>query len=676
MKHAIIPLTLFWGLLSAHSVAAEVSRWRFGGDDGHDWGDWTRVNTMMDVETAPGAIQPFELHPEENLLLRLGPWARWREPRDPSWRPGMPRIWRRTAPEQNSIDWDPRVLLDGDPYTGFAVKDYWASFMFWEYYTLDLGASAPVERFRFLPKEGVDELSGEPFRPGFAQRNYEQTGGLDSHLPSVNKEVGDYVPLPIPLAHVENNFEFEAEVRFPLQYLRLRRHRPLNDDLSTSCATPGGCPPSQPKYGTSELELYGRGFVPEATWESDVIDLGEVENLGPVLFGISRWRREENGYVEAPEARVRARVEVKSGLDSTNTVYYTYNDLGKQVETTEEDYVKLQPRVYSYQPAGEGFRGPIVEDTAGWSFWSAPLENSGDRPRLPRGRYLKVRVKLETESLWEFARVESLVVETSPLLAERIVGELAVFGQLHPDGNVAQVGAGEETEFIYEIRADFSGSQQAGFDAVRVATPSQARFLELEMGNPPDPAVPDSVVHGDQGFVVYLPRPIDSTGDGRVRLRLETTVYDAAAELLGEAFGRDDEGLPQAVEPGDATPEVGTDQLRVLARSSSLDQVLGRVSAQPPAFTPQGDGVNDLVELRYTLFSVRSTQVEVRVHSLDGRLVRRVYSGFQSAGLQTAWWDGRDDGGELVAPGLYLVRVEVDADEDRFTSLHPVVVAY
>ena len=146
--------------------------------------------------------------------------------------------------------------------------------------------------------------------------------------------------------------------------------------------------------------------------------------------------------------------------------------------------------------------------------------------------------------------------------------------------------------------------------------------------------------------------------------------------MAAEAFERSGESLPQAVEPGDATAEVGTDQLRVLVLSSSLDQVLGGVEVRPRSFTPQGDGINDQVELAYTLFSVRSTQVDVGVYTLDGGPVRRLYSGHRSAGLQVETWDGRDDSGVVVAPGLYLLRVEVDADEGRFSRLHPVAVAY
>lgn len=80
--------------------------------------------------------------------------------------------------------------------------------------------------------------------------------------------------------------------------------------------------------------------------------------------------------------------------------------------------------------------------------------------------------------------------------------------------------------------------------------------------------------------------------------------------------------------------------------------------------------------MSYTLFSVRSTQVDVSVYSLDGQAVRQVYAGPQSAGPQAESWDGRDDQGDTVAPGLYMLQVEVEADEGSFTHLQPVAVVY
>ena len=185
--------------------------------------------------------------------------------------------------------------------------------------------------------------------------------------------------------------------------------------------------------------------------------------------------------------------------------------------------------------------------------------------------------------------------------------------------------------------------------------------MGLEMGDPPAAVVPDSVVDDALGFAVFLPRPIEPSGDDRLRVRLGTTLYDAAAAVSAEAFGRSGESLPQQVEPGDASAEVGTDQLRVLVVATSLENVLGEVAVEPRAFTPQGDGVNDQVRITYTLFSVRSACVEADVLTLDGSMVRRLHRGAQSAGRHAQTWDGRNDAGAQVAPGLYLLRVSVDA---------------
>ena len=405
------------------------------------------------------------------------------------------------------------------------------------------------------------------------------------------------------------------------------------------------------------------------------MDLGTVDNVGQVHIAVSRWRREGDRLVEAPAARVAASVALKVGIDDTPRSFFTYDQMGRLVETTPDDYANLKNIVYAWNLPSVGWRGPIVDDTNSWSFWSAPLTQSGDRPRLPRGRYLKVQVRLETDNLWEFARLESLVVETAPVLADRVSGEVAVAGDLLPRLKIAEVRVGETNQFVYDMGADFTAGQ-TGFDAVRVFTPSQSRILALEVGDPLAMAEPDSIVEEASGFAVYLPRRIEPAGDRRLRLRFETAMYDAAGQLSAEAFERSGDSIPQAVEPGDVSDEVGTDQLRVLAMASSSTKILSKVTAAPRSFTPQGDGVNDLVELTYSLFSLRSAPVEISVYTLDGRRVRQLFSGPQSAGPQVQRWDGRDDTGRLVSPGLYVLRVEVDADHGRQTQVQPVAVAY
>ena len=404
-SHPSILLVFLGSLVAPNLAGAQVSQWRLGGSAGQPWRDWTDLNVVVDDAAVPGSIQPLELRPDENVLSRLGPWARWEAPRIPFWRPGMPRIWRGAGEVYLGADWDPLLLLDGDPTSGNVIRNFTFTF---EFYTLDLGVPLPVDRFRFFPPDGSDELTGEPFRPGYALRNFEVSGGTDASRAassgaiveiSQNIESG-YVPLETVLARVENNFEFESEVRFPLQYLRFIRHKPLRDDLTSDVFLLA-------RYGLAEFELNGRGFVPEATWVSIPVDLGEPANMGAISFGSSRWRREGDELVAAEDGQASVKIDVRTGVDDSPVAFYTYNDLGKQVETTEENFALLQPRVLPHHPQGEGFRGPVGEDGDNWSFWSAPLEKSGDRTRLPQGRYFQVRARFKADGLWEFARLDS-----------------------------------------------------------------------------------------------------------------------------------------------------------------------------------------------------------------------------------------------------------------------------
>ena len=54
--------------------------------------------------------------------------------------------------------------------------------------------------------------------------------------------------------------------------------------------------------------------------------------------------------------------------------------------------------------------------------------------------------------------------------------------------------------------------------------------------------------------------------------------------------------------------------------------------------------------------------MSVTVHDLGGRVVKEVYSGLDSSGRYQRAWDGTDSTGKLLAPGVYLVRLEIEAD--------------
>ena len=46
----------------------------------------------------------------------------------------------------------------------------------------------------------------------------------------------------------------------------------------------------------------------------------------------------------------------------------------------------------------------------------------------------------------------------------------------------------------------------------------------------------------------------------------------------------------------------------------------------------------------------------ISIYDLEGRRIARLYDGEASAGVHELSWDGRDESGARVPPGIYLVR--------------------
>ena len=654
MRHAFA-LALMLSGLSARSWA--VDEFRLGGTE--PWATWTGQLRMMDDATDPSVLQPRELKPGENLLPQLGPWYRWRSPGESTYRLGDARIWRGINYLRPRAE--PRDFVDGDLTTFFAAQTYSESN---EFYTIDLGVPAPVDRFAFYPPEGRDAFTQEPYRPNFAFAKYELSGSLDPA--GVAKEEGThYRPLDILLASIDLNTEAVVHIEFPLQYLRLLRIY-FFPDIGRFYN----------KFALAELEVSGRGFPPQAVWTSQVIDLGQTVNIGHVRFGASKWRRAGDQIAAAPDAPTSAQVEIKTGLDPTPTGYHGYDDIGQLVEVTQSAYERLKQRTWPWDPPAVGWRGPIIDDADNWSFWSPPLRHSGELPRVPSGRYLQLRLTLETETLWDFTRLDSLAIEYSPLLVERVVGEVAAASDLLPIGHIAEVPAGQKIELVCDLRAEFA-AEQAGFDAVRVTLPSAGALLGLEMGDPPQPVPADSVVSEPEGLAIYLPEPIRDGGAQTLRLYLETIMYTASGTVQAEVFTRAGQSLPQQVEGGDASDALGTDQLRMVASGRALDEVLGAIEVRPTAFTPQGDGINDHVTIQYALFRLlAAAEVELEIYALDGRSTWRQTLGAQLNGRHQAMWNGRDKQEQLVAPGIYVVQVRAQTDQGQWTQERSFAVVY
>ena len=124
----------------------------------------------------------------------------------------------------------------------------------------------------------------------------------------------------------------------------------------------------------------------------------------------------------------------------------------------------------------------------------------------------------------------------------------------------------------------------------------------------------------------------------------------------------------------DADPVAEGDDLSVTTRVA--DNRIHFLEVAPTPFTPNGDGVNDQAIVIYDIVNLTGgTPVSVQVYDLAGRLRRVLYSDLDIGGRYQRVWDGADDNGQMLAPGIYLVRVEVAADtgKESKTAIAPLV---
>lgn len=687
IRLAVTCLVLSPGLATGATSQQAPTSWVIGGGVGEPWSGAMARSIAVDDTSHPGALLPQEVpagHSVVRQVVRSGLATMQRNLFDYRWT--LTKGPRLLEADTLSIGWHPRMwqsgganvnaspimlgLVDGDVLTsGFTHKakaDGRPNAV--TFFTLDLGVPVPVDSIVFFPPQSGLTSDNERQRELYPRayevsRTNTPVEWLIFEDESISTGSSGYHPLEEILGTTFANNNSIVSLTSDLRFTRFLRFKFGEVTTTTMVA---------------EIEVYGRGFPSEARYLSQPHAFGGPVSLGRVTWRFTRFRQAPSGEVfEDPTAPVEFVLRTRAGLDPEPKTFYIFDELGRQLEVDEETYFAA-PRILESLTEGiAGFRASRGDDTESWNNWSVAYSSSGDEVRSSDGRqYLQFAFEITTEDPLAFGVLDSLAFEVSPLLADSVLGEISLDGADAFQAGPIEVPLGVDTLFTYDIRSVYGSGAWAGFDGIELDVPSAARFIDLEIdGAPAVEGIDYYLDTADRRLRLLFPEPF--LRDALFRVRFRSAIYQPSVFLEGRVFSRDPAvaGLPQSIEGGDARPDVASNDIQVVIGELRL-RVLGKVQLSSSVLSPNGDGINDETAVAFSLFGVEGAALRVEVCDLTGRRLAVLLNASASAGPFEPSWRGLDEAGNLVAPGLYLVRVEVDVDEGTMVAIEPVAVAY
>ena len=371
---------------------------------------------------------------------------------------------------------------------------------------------------------------------------------------------------------------------------------------------------SQPKV--AEIQVFGEGFAEEGVFLSEPLELGapdQRKNFGRIAWNADIPRRTDLS------------VQFRSG-------------------TT--------PAAFA-DPQG-GWSAPQV---AGGSFFPGPEP----------GRFLQYRVNMESRDPAKSPLFRDLSIEYS---TEDIAASTAR-GRVAPN----RMPMGVDTTFVYTLDVEI-GSGDQGIKSVQIAVPGPVQLgRDIDLGT----AVLAEWFSTQHLLTLIFAEPLlQST---QLQIPFRTRSYAHLHRFRAFLFSRGSEN------PLNAAPNQDEPHSWTLVTTTVTGQVLEQVRANPPLFSPNGDGINDATVIELVLARVDTARpVSMRILDLSGRTVARLRPPALSAGTylrlsgrereSPGYWDGRNERGNLVPPGLYLFQVEVELDAGDEVHSGYVAVAY
>ena len=539
---------------------------------------------------------------------------------------------------------------------------------------IQLGGTFGVNRVRFYPRDTVFPSPTTPFSNDFL-RAFELFTNDGSKT-----EGGNTIWEPLLLEPDNENPVVDIYLDPPrtVTALRLRSTTTVN-------------------YEIDEFEVFGIGFLSNAQYISDIFDAGQ-----PAVWSVLRWQEEVAGDSTFSDIQIRTR----TGSDTNPFVFtrllHGQRNPAEVQRSVLDTSAELALAEYKSLPLNDELGrqwnpGPVRDDLINWSPFSTPLpagaaNDPAGAPITSPGprRYFQIQVIFNSRDLDAGRVLKQLSFDfLSPPLADAIVGE--IFPR--------DVPVSKDTTFTFALRAEATSASLRGFDTVEISTQSQVRTIEevqiidangdliherQSFSGIDDTSVEDGIqiaAVSPSSFALRIP-PVKEDGT-LIKVQFKTSVLTYSTNFTGSVQLSTEQGSLQTIIPGNATELGDGDEADLsgttVLSSSALDrsQLLDRVTSSPNPFSPNGDGINDELELGYSLLALGVPRpVEIKVYDLSGTLVKEIYSGDDFIGEHVRTWDGTNLSNRPVPPGLYLLRIAVSGDAKAEEQARIIGVAY
>ncbi|MEN3038547.1 MAG: discoidin domain-containing protein [Candidatus Kryptonium sp.] len=403
--------------------------------------------------------------------------------------------------------------------------------------------------------------------------------------------------------------------------------------------------------GTDSLQLT------RIVQRTDNQDVRTLDIFDPV---IARFVKITFDVVDRLSSTVISEIEVYGvGYLSSGEYYSRVIDVGQPVNWGWAEW-------NAELPEGTGitfqFRtGPTASINDSWSPWSKEISKSEIiRVTEPR-RYIQFKVNLSTTTTETPVLKRLLIFYNKRLVARNI------FIEIEP--SVVPILRKTEITCNFDVEAD---DNSLGIDTLIIFTPSPANVESVTLnGNP----VAYSAVSTPEYVKIAFQQSIRSSA--RISVRLSLTLYLDINEFPAVAISRATASNPQFVD----TRKRGNLNSWTVLTTDVPERLIVDLRVNPNPFSPNGDGINDNIQISFFLANLSvERNLKIQIFDLTGRLVKTIFDGpskaFAYISSNSFSWDGRDENGKLVRPGVYLLRVAINADSGPESIFKTITVVY